>query len=298
MLKRNSFAALRLIAFSGLLAALGVRLANGDRSIDSLVFLAVVPLWFGTTLALGFLRPPSARPLLFRNMLYAMMDAYLIMMASAAVAGTGRHPFVFLGAYVFLASALGGPAVGAACATSGFLGLVNGWLLPTGELHLRTLLAGGGTALASAVCGAAWRLGLPALAKALAAPQSATGEVVHDRAESLDEMEKRLREISAERDQAQERLHELELKRGEEAESGATERVADSNTALEDPDTTIRRLETELENSRSEKTALMIDKQRLTEEVSELSKELMAMYSQSPETDSQKMQGDPKHADG
>jgi hypothetical protein len=298
MLKRYAFALLRLFAFTGLLAALLLRVAGGDRSVDVLAFLVALPLWFGATLALGFVRPTEERTVRYRNVLYGMVDTYLVMMAAAAVAGAWRQPFILLGTYVFLAGALGGPAVGLVCAASGFLGLVNGWLQPSGALQLRNLLAGGGTALASMLCGAAWRSGIPLMARALRPPGSAPGSE-RPSASQLAEMETRLRQISEERDRAQERVNELEARSAEAAAKGP---VADfitgvsnepGNVSANDSElqATVRRLEAEL-------AAMGVEKRKLMAEISEMSKELMAAYAQDSGAGPKKTEGDSPHAHG
>ncbi len=288
-MRHNFFTHLRIVTFVALLSLLIMR-ARHAPTVSVLAFLLLVLCWFAATLLLERLpgQPPRAR--LLGNTLYAALDAYLLMMVTAeTIAGTWNHPFQLMGAYVFLASLLGGPVVGSGSALAGWCGLINGWLLPIQELQWSTLLTGGGAALGAGLFGTVWHVGLPLLLRACqgpAAPPHTPAAPPLQHSDMLAEMESQWRKISAERDATQARLRELEAQPPPDAtasmpvetppppDTHATPPPANENELQ----TRLNEVESALTKDRAEKDALAAEKQRLMAEISELSNELMAAY--------------------
>ncbi len=294
---RNPFQVLRLATFGGLLALLLVRAPHLPANTLKL-FLPLIVLWFVPTLCGGrFTRLHRLHPQLSGNLLYAILDTYLLLMTTAeTMSDSWQNPFLLLGAYVFLVSLLGGTRAGGGSAVAGFFASLNGWLMPAGALQGGSLLLAGGAALAGFSCGTLWRIVLPVLiqgvrpipAVKITPPTNAQNEI----AKRIAELEALLRTASAERDQAQERLAEWETQHPHVAPTMPTPTPAAPNTPPATPPTAgaadnltnLQQMETELAGIQAEKTALLAERQALMAEISGLTKELMAAYAATPET--------------
>ncbi len=293
-MKRNLFTGLRFVTCGGLLALLLMR-ASQIPAHTFWLFLPLVLLWFVPTLGWRFTRIQLPHPQLAGDFLYTMVDTYLLLMTTAeAVSDSWHNPFLLLGGYVFLTSLLGGARVGGGSAGAGFFGLLNGWLLPADELRGATLLLGGGAALAGLACGTVWRLGVPWLRHAVA--QVPTSEPTPNQpqdvlATQIAAMEGRLRDISAERDQAQERLSEWEALHPRLPAPPHPAHAAPNTPTAPTPAgeaellIKLQQREAALASIKAEKSALLTEKQALMAEISGLTKELMAAYSASPTSD-------------
>ncbi len=292
-MNRNPFTFLRIATCIALLALLGGRILVLGPTINLLLFLLLVIFWFVPTLLLNaaYTKTPRARMLI--NTLCAVLDAYVFLMATAEAAiDIWTNPFLLLGAYVFLASLVGGNLAGAGSAISGFCGLLNGWLTPLGQLQTPILLGGVGASVAGFVCGSAWHLILPMVIRAAQQQQAQASEpdaTTLAKQTMLAGMDARLREITAERDQAQARLQQLEAQQAASAPPPA----ADTPPALEQPpkakpslptgetvapEVVLQQMEAELASLQTETTALTTEKQKLQNEVSRLSDALMSAF--------------------
>ena len=292
MKRNNPFTILRIATCVALLALLGTRILDNGPTINLLLFLLLVVFWFLPTILLNAVQVKTPRARLLSNTLCAVLDAYVLLMATAEVAADiWTKPFLLLGAYVFLASLLGGPLAGAGSAASGFCGLLNGWLTPQGELQPLLLLSGAGAAAAGFVCGSAWRLILPAIirtAQQQAPPSEPTATLQAEMA-PLRDMEARLLAITAEREHAREQLRQLEAQHPEPAAPPQPEPVATpppppAAPAGEQvqPQAYLQQMEEELSAIQAEKTTLTAEKTQLMTEISRLSDELMAAFLPAP----------------
>ena len=292
-MKRNPFTFLRIVTCIALLALLGGRILTSGPTINLLLFLLLVVFWFVPTLLLNAVQAKTSNIRVFNNVLLlcAVLDAYVLLMATAeAAADIWSKPFLLLGVYVFLAGLLGGMAIGACSAIFGFCGLINGWLIPLGELQLPMVLYGAGTSVAGFVCGSTWRLILPMMVHTAqqGMPQPSAPETpAEPKDEMLAGMEARLREITTERDHAQERLRQLEAQQT----ASAPPPPADKPAVIEPPpkakppapasepltpQSYLQQMEAELASLQAEKTALAAERPNLQTEIARLSDELMA----------------------
>ena len=291
-MQRNPFTFLRLATCIGLLALLAGRILINGPTINLMLFLLLVLFWFIPTLLLNRAYAKTPRAHMLTNTLFAVLDAYVLLMATAEVASDiWSKPFLLLGAYAFLASLLGGPVAGAGGAISGFCGLLNGWLTPLGELQESMLLGGVAAAGGGLVCGSAWRLILPRVirtAQQQNAPESATEPTVDPQQTLLNDMEARLREITAERDHTLESLQQLQAPQPAAVTPPVEETPAiehppkakppASTNPTVTPQAYLQQMETELASLQAEKTALEAEKDQLVSESARLSDELMAAF--------------------
>ncbi|MEI6212181.1 MAG: hypothetical protein WCR06_11220 [bacterium] len=292
-MKHGFFSVFRMVTGAGLVVLLGVRIGQ-TMALNLLLLLVLVMLWFVPTLLWCGARSKVASWIPRHDGVFAAADGYLVMQVAAqALAGVWHHPLLLLGAYVFFAGVAGGSLAGAAAAGATFLGLLNGWLIPANHLPGKTILLCGGTALIALVCGMAWRLSLPLLVQMVRLtragkdPAASAEQRVADR---IAELEDRLREMSDKRDRAQERLSEWRTKQAARAaEAAAVQRKADAEPVrptVEVPATNDPALKARLEqvaaalaDSRAGMAALLAEKQKLMVELSDLSKELLAVRS-------------------
>ena len=297
-MKRNPFTFLRIFTCIALLALLGGRILTNGPTINLLLFLLLVAFWFVPTLLLNTIHVKTVRARTLSNTLCAVLDSYVLLMATAeAAADIWSKPFLLLGAYVFLASLLGGPIAGAGSAISGFCGLLNGWLTPLGELQPACMLGGAGASAAGFVCGSAWRALFPLVLRTAQQQQQAPAPdaALQAKHELLAGMEARLLEITAERDQARERLRQLETSQTISTPLPPTEKTATTEqpsaaTNLPvaaaqsvSPQAYLQQLEAELAGIEAEKTTLTAEKQKLMADISRLSDELMNAFLPHPQ---------------
>lgn len=292
-MRHNPFTYLRITTFGGLLLLLITRAFHAP-TLSVLAFLLVTLFWFAGTLLLAILPERPARETLLNNVLFALLDSYLLMMVtSETIAGVWENPYLLLGGYIFLASMLGGATIGSGSALTGLCGLVNGWLLPVDDLQWDTFLTGSEVATGAFLCGTIWHVAIPLLYRAFYPPPAPPPAAEHSPQHTgmIAEMENQLQKINYERDTAQKRLQELTSPPPAPAETAAAatpvtepptgleaERPAVSATAPDLMGERLRDVAAALEKGRAEKSALIADKQRLSAEVAELSNELMAAY--------------------
>ena len=286
---RNPFTFLRLATCIGLLALLAGRILVNGPTINLLLFLMLVVFWFIPTLLLNRAYAKTPRAHILTNTLFAVLDAYVLLMATAEVAADiWSKPFLLLGAYAFLASLLGGPVAGAGSALSGFCGLLNGWLTPLGELQEDLLLGGLAAAVAGFACGSAWRLILPRVIDTARQNQPSTTEPVVDPQQTLlTDMEARLQEITAERDHTLASLRQLEAQHAVAPPSEGSALAHDPQPEAKPltpasqtltAQAYLQQLEAEQASLQAETTALEAEKQQLANESAHLSDELMAAF--------------------
>ena len=296
-MKFSLFKVLRFVTFAGLVALLAVRICCAPAP-KLFFFLALVLFWFVTTLIWVGARGTAVRSMLRHDAVFAAVDGYLLLTATAAaLAGVWNRPVLLLGAFVFSVGLFCDPLAGAAAAVTAFFGLLNGWLFPTGDLRLKSILLGGGTTLAALACGFAWRVSLPLLVRMVRS--AVTGEAdqpalpVLPIAERIAAMEVRLREMSVERDRAQERLSEWEAKQADRTagassleEKGAPEPAHPAVVApvTDDPalQARIDQVTAAVTDSRAERAVLLAEKQKLMDEISDLKKDLKSVQASIP----------------
>ncbi len=293
-MKQNLFRVFRIVTFVGLVVLLASRISRAPAPKLICFFLTLVLLWFVPSILWSLVRSRAGRPLLHGRdvAVFSAVDGYLLLMAAAAaLVGVWHRPVLLLGAYVFFAGLLGGPLAGATAAGATFFGLLNGWLLPIGDLRGGTLLLGGGTALAALACSMAWWWSLPMLVRMVRV--AVVGE---EQAKSLDEpianqiaaLELRLRSVSAERDQAQEQLNEWDAKQAARATAASSSDPKDASVSpgatsavpvTSDPalQARLNEVAAALADSRAERAALLAEKQKLLAEIADLDKELSAV---------------------
>ncbi|MEI6210446.1 MAG: hypothetical protein WCR06_02345 [bacterium] len=289
--KRNPFTLLRIVTCCSLLALLGGRVYTDGPSINLVLFLLLVALWFLPTLLLNAAHTKTPRERILSNTLFAVLDAYVLMMASAeAVSDIWTKPFVLLGIYVFLASLLGGAVAGAASAISGFCGLLNGWLSPLGELQPQFLLDGAGTAVSACACGSVWRLIMPTVIRtAQQLEQESESDATRQaKYEMLSGMEVRLLEITTEFEQAQNRLQQFEAEQTAAAAPPPEKPPAGMDQPPKakpplpgeplTPQAVLQQMEAELASVQAGKAAVEREKNQLLAEISKQSDELMAAF--------------------
>ena len=307
-MKHGFFRVFRIVAFAGLMLLFACRMIQAP-GLRQFFFLALALLWFVPTLIWEKVRRKVGFSMLRHPAVFAAVDAYLVLMASAALlAGVWHRPMLLLDALVFLAAMSAGPMAGGAAALAGFFGLLNGWLLPGEDLQRATLLVGVGTALAALICGLAWRLSLPLLVKMLQPPngQSASAASLPPLAERIAAMEIRLREMSAERDHAQEQLSDLEKQMFRPGDAPLPEhkpevaRPVAAVPVTDDPELKARldQVMAALADSRAERAALLAEKQKLTVEIADLVKELTAVKASMAESAATATPAGDTHANG
>ena len=120
-MKRNPFIFLRMATCIALVALLGGRILLNGPTINLLLFLLLIIFWFVPTLSLEIAaHTETQRVRSLNNTLCAVLDAYVLLMATAEAAGDiWTKPFLLLGCYTFLACLLGGIPAGLGSAIFG-----------------------------------------------------------------------------------------------------------------------------------------------------------------------------------
>ena len=279
----------------GLSALLVARIMRAP-SPKLFLFLVLLLLWFAITLVWGGAQR-RMRLMLRHDAVFAAVEGFLVLVIAAlSLPGSWPLYLLLLGVYVFLAGLTGGVLPGAAAAIATFFGLLNGWLLPANQLHGPLVLLAASTALMALACGICWRWGWPVLARMMRRPAGNEFPVA-DPAQPIEEriaaVEIRLRDVSAERDRAQEQLSAWEARQaaggaGSPLEEKPAPEPAHSATNLpvtDDPalQSRLEQVAAALADSRAERAALLTEKQKLMSEIADLDKELTAVKASAAE---------------
>jgi hypothetical protein len=240
-------------------------------------FAAAVLFWSGFSLLLNATSVTS-RLGQYRYTILAMADCYLGAALLTAFMPGSSIPLILVTTYVFVVSMLDTGTTGVVAAASGFAALSTSWG-GTGTVSLPVTITYATAMLAAVGAGRAWAH-VPLLIRRVLSLKVRFGEKEDNIDQSMSELtslrarlvelNETLKKVSAERDRSQEQVAELEARLAAPAAAFAA--------APDSPEGRIHELEKALVEAQATIQQLQKDKTNLMQEMSQLTRELEAMY--------------------
>lgn len=284
-MKHKILLGIRMVVFLGLIA-LSVKAFKVNPDVADVIFFAsLVFFWFSGSLLIDILFVPEGRILTLRNAIFGMVDVYIFVAFLADISDSGIVLLYSFATYVMVIAGLEGLTVGGVVTAAGVFAAIQ-WCMKGGGFNLSNFFLFIVAGVASLIGGIAAHYCIPLLWKmihgshhhlmpAAPLPESASTRetALHKK---IEDMQKLMDNVSAERDEAQEQVSELEEKLHKlEVGNNSVGTGSDTNAGV---DERIKELEKKLEETDTLLKAAEHDKTKLTEEVENLSKELEASY--------------------